>query len=79
MPHPNVDLASEIVKCTRASDPESVEVFAVAGKRKGFLLLDPTTNKYILTPKGQEFVAKWRKKEQTQVHSVKQPQVAVKQ
>jgi hypothetical protein len=77
MSHPNVDLASEIVKCTRAVDLDSVEVLAVSGKRKGFLLLDSKTNRYVLTAKGQEFVAKWRKKETVPVSVAKQPALVV--
>lgn len=66
MSHPNVELAAELVKCTRASDPASVELLAVAGKRKGLLILDASTQRYTLTPKGNEFVSKWKRRDLVQ-------------
>ena len=62
MSHPNVDLASDLQKCVDATDSDSVELAAVAGKRKGYLLLDLSTKRYVLTAKGKEFVSKWQKK-----------------
>lgn len=59
MSHPNVELASELMKCVKASDVESVELSAVSGKRKGYLLLDQSTKRYVLTSKGSDFVRKW--------------------
>lgn len=61
MSHPNVDLASDLQKCVDATDSDSVELAAVAGKRKGYLLLDLSTKRYVLTAKGKEFVSKWQK------------------
>lgn len=59
MSHPNVDLAAELDKCIRATDVDSVELTAVSGKRKGYLLLSQDTGRYVLTPKGVDFFKKW--------------------
>lgn len=61
MSHPNIELARDLVKCTEAEDVSSVELVAIPGKRKGYLLQDNNTKRFVLTSKGLEFVSKWHK------------------